>query len=194
MAKTLQDYILTAKKQYDYRLKFAFMIDEGKMSIIERVCDKYKLIDIKKPIRVPFTKNPLDFKNTVENVEVYIVDITTDYPASLDMLKNNLQSSLNCPEKFVVVVDKNHDPYGDESSKILKTDDSIDSGTYTPKLFDPMYTTDGATVSADDLYGDDYNGVMLQTIGKFSKDQQKQTSTPSPFTDVKQNSPKKDIS
>lgn len=185
MEKTLKDYILTAKRQYEYRLKFAFELSEEQFYTIEKVCDRYNIIDIKKPKKIPFSKNPLDFKNGVENVEVSIVDVTVEYPASLDMLRNYLNMALKCPEKFVVVVDKNNDPYGEESKKILKTDKEIDSGEYVVKLSDPNYESDGATIMANALYGDEYNETMLKTIGDFSKEQHAEQATKSPFTNIK---------
>jgi hypothetical protein len=112
---TLKDYILTAKKEYHYRLKFAFELSEDNVAAIEKCAQKYVLLEITKPKRIIMQKNPLDFKN-VDNAEVTYVDITTDYPAPTEIFHQELRKALGVAEKLVVVRDEDHDPY--EKSKL----------------------------------------------------------------------------
>jgi hypothetical protein len=173
---TLKDYILTAKKEYTYRLKFAFELTEENIACIEKCAGKYCLVDITKPKRLIMQKNPLDFKN-VDNAEVTYVDVTVEYPASTEIFHQELRQALHAPEKFVAVRDLAHDPYEKEIEAINHRKEVEEKGEYKTKLLDPEYKSDGHTEEqAPTHYGTEYNDKFLGTLDKDRKKEKKRIS------------------
>jgi hypothetical protein len=162
--KTLKDYILTATKEYTYRLKFAFPLTEENLATIEKCAAKYVLKDITKPNRIILQKNPLDFKN-VDCAEVTFLDVVVEYPASTELFHQELRQRLGVAEKLVVVRDKEHDPYEKEIAAINTRKEVEEKGEYVTKLLDPEYKSDGHTEEqAPTHYGNEYNEKFLDTL------------------------------
>ena len=173
---TLKDYILTAKKEYHYRLKFAFELSEDNILTIEKCTEKYGLLDITKPKRLILQKNPVDFKN-VDNAEVTYCDVTTEYPAPTEMFRQELRQALGVAEKLVVVRDEDHDPYEKELDIINIRHEIEEKGEYQTKLLDPEYKSDGHTEEqAPTHYGNEYNEKFLKTLDKSRKKEKKTIS------------------
>jgi hypothetical protein len=173
---TLKDYILTAKKEYHYRLKFAFELSEDNVAAIEKCAQKYVLLEITKPKRIIMQKNPLDFKN-VDNAEVTYVDITTDYPAPTEIFHQELRKALGVAEKLVVVRDEDHDPYEKEIEIINHRKEVEEKDEYKTKLLDPEYKSDGHTEEqAPTHYGKEYNAGFLKTLDEVRKEEKKRTT------------------
>lgn len=206
--KSLKDYILLAKKEFHYRLKFAFALTAEQIAVIEKCAAKYGMVDITKPKHIPLSKNPLDFKNLDgAAVEVNFVDISTEYPAPTEMFHQELRQALNVAEKLVVVRDADHDPYEKEIGAINNRKEVEEKGNYQTKLLDPEYKSDGHTEEqAPTHYGNEYNEKFLKTLsdsrkaekkrvsaadknkGKavdFNKDVKKGKWSESPFSDIK---------
>lgn len=169
--KTFKDYILTASRQYDYTLKFAFPLTEENIGTIERVSQKYGLVNITVPKKLPIQRNPLDFKN-VENAEVFIVTILTNYPAPTEIFHQELRQALGVAEKLVVVRTKN-DPYELEADKINAIRDEEKDGTYKVRLLSPHYEESPNTDVADALFGNDQLEVIKDRITDFRKEERK---------------------
>ena len=208
MAKdlNLHDYILLAKKEFHYRLKFAFDLTKEHIAAIEKCAAKYGMIDITKPKRIPLQKNPLDFKNLDGPAEVTFVDISTEYPASTEIFHQELRKALGVAEKLVVVRDADHDPYEKEIEAINHRKEVEEKGEYKTKLLDTEYKSDGhIEEQAPTHYGNEYNEKFLKTLsdsrkkekktisaadknkGKaedFNKDQKKGKWVDSPFADI----------
>ena len=205
--KSLHDYILLARKEFHYRLKFAFELSADNIMAIEKCASKYGMVDITKPKRIPLQKNPLDFKNLDSAAEVNFLDITTEYPAPTEIFHQELRKALNVAEKFVVVRDADHDPYEKEIAIINHRKEVEEEGDYQTKLLDPEYKSDGHTEEqAPTHYGNEYNEKFLKTLsdsrkaekkrisasdknkGKaedFNKDQKKGKWAESPFSEIK---------
>jgi hypothetical protein len=186
MAKdlTLKDYILTAKREYHYRVKCAFDLSQEQIAAIEKCAAKYGMVDITKPKRIPLQKNPLDFKN-VEHAEVNFVDITTSYPAPTEIFHQELRQALGVAEKLVVVRDADHDPYEKEIDSINKRKEVEEAGEYKTKLLDPEYKTDGHTEEqAPTHYGNEYNKKFVKTLADARKEEKKRISAADKNTGV----------
>jgi hypothetical protein len=169
MANNFKDYILLCKHDYEYVLKFAFPVTESNVLTIERICQKYGLSDISKPVRLPIQKCPLDFKN-VENVEVYNINITTQYPASTELFHQELRQALNVAEKLVVVRCKN-DPYEKETTKINEIKDEQENDTYKTRLLNSQNEESADRDVADKLYGEKYNDTLKDVLDNYRKDE-----------------------
>jgi len=98
----LKQYIAESSRTYNYRIKTLVPLDDDAMDKIERSLAKYKPLDVARPKKTMLQSHPMDF-DTIENVEVYLVDIVTGLPASSYVLQQELRNALNCAEKFIVV-------------------------------------------------------------------------------------------
>ena len=205
--KNFKDYILLYTKNFDYRLKFAFALSEANVQMIERIAEKYGLDNMSKPVRLPVRKNPLDFKN-VQDAEVYIIDITTKYPASTEIFHQELRQALGVAEKLVVVRAKN-DPYELEAERINEIKDEQEKDTYKVKLLNSENQESPNTEVADSLSGEKYNETLKDVLARYRKDEKERItktvakadkiegdifntniskkSSKSPFTDIKRN-------
>jgi hypothetical protein len=173
--KSFSDYILLAKKEFNYRLKFAFPLTEEKVACIEKCAAKYGMVEITAPKRIIAQKNPLDFKN-VENVEVHYVDLITEYPASTEMFHQELRQRLGVAEKLVVVRTMN-DPYEKYIEEINERKETEEKGEYKTKLLDPEYKSDGHTEEqAPTHYGTEYNKKFLETLDETRKEEKKRVT------------------
>ena len=169
-----RDYILLAKTDYEYSLKFAFPLTEANVLTIERVSQKYGVSDISKPVRLPIQRSPLDFKN-VENVEVYAMNITTQYPASTELFHQELRQALNVAEKLVVVRGKG-DPYTEETLKINAYKDAQEEGTYKTRLLNSENEESADREIGEKLYGEKYNDTLKDVLDKYRKDEKERVT------------------
>lgn len=151
MEKTLKDYVLNTKKEYHYILKFSFEITPQILEKIERILEKYDTIEISKPKKAIIQSNPIGFEN-MGALEIYSLDITTNYPAYNELLKSELAMNLRKNENTVVVLNKN-DPYNNELERLSDKKDQL------------INSEDNST----SFYGDKYNKDMLDTISKNAK-------------------------
>jgi hypothetical protein len=173
--KSFSEYILLAKKEFNYRLKFAFPLTEEKLACVEKCAAKYGMVEITAPKRLIAQKNPLDFKN-VENVEVHYVDVTCDYPASTELFHQELRQRLGVAEKMVVVRTMN-DPYEQYIEEINTRKEIEEKGEYKTKLLDPEYKSDGHTEEqAPTHYGTEYNKKFLNSLDEVRKDEKKRVT------------------
>jgi hypothetical protein len=155
MKKTLADYLLLAEKEFKYRLKFATEMTELHLEKLERLLQKYDLIDVEKIYKTPIQKNPMDFP-TLDIAEVYIIDIVTRLPVSTETLKEEIYRSLRIPTNFMYVRSETS-PQEAYNEEIVKNRDT----EYKVKLENDDPASD---VKAEDLYGDAYNKQMVDTL------------------------------
>lgn len=147
------------------------------MEWIERVLQKYVLLDITKPVKTIMQKHPLDFQD-IQNAEVWIVDITCGLPVSAYVLKRELQLALNISENFVVVRGEN-DPLETETARLNALND-IDDEAHEKGLkpaarlsTDSEYDVDEQGILEEPVYGNDYNSKFLETLAKVAAERQR---------------------
>src|SRR5690606_35995772 len=105
--KSFKEYLQDNAREYHYRIKTVKPLCDEDLDYIERVCRKYVLTDITKPVMTIIQKHPLDFQD-IENAEVWIVDISTQLPVSDYVLQQELKLALKVPEKYIVVRAENN--------------------------------------------------------------------------------------
>lgn len=79
--KSFTEFLTESTKQYNFRIKVAGTLSDEQVDRLEAAMEKWGLQSINKPKVTPIQKNPMDFTNLKE-VEVSIMDMTLDYPAT----------------------------------------------------------------------------------------------------------------
>lgn len=138
--KSLQDYINTVSKEYQYRLKFVY---EPDLEILGRILERYELIEVVDTFKSPMQFNPLDFTN-VDVGEVYIMDVKTARPMSDEGLRWEISRKMSMPVDYIVVRNENN-PYNELEARIVDRHENA----YVVKLTDPEYDSDGIDVDTN---------------------------------------------
>lgn len=160
--KTLADYLLMKQNPYKYKIKFAYPLEEHHFDRIGSILDKYELVSINNINRLPYQKNPLDFP-TVDASEIYLIEVETLIPMSEHALRYELKKATKIHEDFISIRNENN-PYNKYEEDMIKFQEK----KYVTKLEDPNYESDG--VEDQNLYGDEYNKEMVDTLTKDSGD------------------------
>lgn len=179
----LRKYFEEAERRYNYRIKSVIDIDEKALDAIERVILKYNPFDMTQVSKTIHHRNPLDFPN-VTSAEVYSLDISLGLPVSPYALSKDLAKAMGCHETEVVVRGEN-DPTEVESQRLVTGEDLSKEEGETASLLDtakdyPEHSEqDGAT-----MYGNKYNGKLLQTLKKIADERKVITQKSHDYTDV----------
>lgn len=185
-------------KKYHYRVKTVIELDDDAISRIERAIAKYVPLDIGQVEKTIFQRNPLDFPG-IENREVYIVDITLEYPASSYILQQELRFALNIPEKFIVVRGEN-EPTEVENQRLNAEADMTEEAEAKGLTRDAMLNNsdypEGKDVDGKDYYGDEYNSRLTGYLAKVAAERKAKAevvapNAPKPFKWLEQE-PKQD--
>lgn len=81
--KSFKQYLTESKKEYKFRIKYAGTLTDSQIDRIEMALGKYSVLDMSKPKTTPIQEHPMDFQ-TLKNSEVSIVDVTVDYPSTIN--------------------------------------------------------------------------------------------------------------
>ncbi len=144
---TFTQYLTEAAKSYDYKVKVAGALPEGFASRMETALQKFELAKMSAGKKTPIQSVPLDFP-ALSNEEVTIFDVTTNYPCSVNALKEYLADYMNV-NAAMIVVRKPGEPteeYQDQMEKAGKSE-------YVNKLMD-IEMSDSPKVNKDELTGD----------------------------------------
>jgi hypothetical protein len=79
--KSFTEFLTESTKQYNFRIKVAGTLSDDQVDRLEAAMEKWGLQSINKPKVTPIQKHPADFNNLKE-IEVSIMDMTLDYPAT----------------------------------------------------------------------------------------------------------------
>ena len=162
---TYTQYLTEAAKSYDYKVKVAGALPEGFASRMETALQRFELAKMSAGKKTPIQSVPLDFP-ALSNEEVTIFDVTTNYPCSVNALKEYLADYMNV-NASMIVVRKPGEPteeYQDQMEKAGKSE-------YVNKLMD-IEMSDSPKVKSDELTGDKYNMGLLKELMKTRKDVQ----------------------
>ena len=161
---TFTQYLTEAAKSYDYKVKVAGALDKAFASRMETALQKFELAKLSAGKKTPIQSMPLDFP-MLSNEEVTIFDVTTNYPVSVNVLKEYLADYMNI-NASLIVVRKPGEPteeYQDQMADAGKSE-------FANKIADiEMKFQDNAPnqkVKADDLSGDKYNMSLMRELLK----------------------------
>ena len=155
--KTFKTYLTESDRTYNFRIKMANMPEKEVIDRLETVLEKYELKSISKAKKTPIQEHPMDFQ-TLNNAEVYIMDVELSYPSTADQLYHYISEVVGVPQSHLVIINKDHPEEIAREEKAKESDEE-----YASKLEDSDYK-DGDKVKAEDHSGDKYNENMLKKI------------------------------
>lgn len=97
----LENYIQTAKKQYEFKIGVAGPIPEGFADTLETALQKFKGT-ISPGKKTPIQKRPLDFPQ-LDNVEITYYEATLDYPTTPQIMREYVGNCCNIDQAHVIV-------------------------------------------------------------------------------------------
>ena len=186
---TFTKYLAEASKSYDYKIKVAGDLDKDFASKLESALAKFEVSNMSSGKKTPIMTMPLDFP-ALSNEQVTIFDVSTNYPASSNVMKEYLSDILRVPATHIVVR-KPGEPTEEYQDKMQVGKKS----EYANKLHDIEYK-DAPKVNAEDFHSTKANMGLLKELLKDRKENKdhpkggetgvqshiEEKGTPSPFT------------
>tara|TARA_S200000501_G_scaffold254428_1_gene238396 strand:+ start:195 stop:791 length:597 start_codon:yes stop_codon:yes gene_type:complete len=156
---TFKDYLTESAKSYDYKIKVAGEIDKDFGSKLESALAKFEVANMSAGKKTPIMTLPLDFP-ALSNEQVTIFDVTTNYPASSNVMKEYLSDILRVPATHIVVRKPGEptEEYQDNMQVAKKSE-------YANKLQDLEYK-DAPKVNAEDFHSAKANMGLLKELLK----------------------------
>ena len=157
---TFTQYLTEAAKSYDYKVKVAGTIADDFKNRMETALQKFELAKLSAGKKTPIQSMPLDFP-MLSNEEVTIFDVTTNYPVSVNVLKEYLADYMNV-NASLIVVRKPGEPteeYQDQMADAGKSD-------FANKLASVEEKFEKHPVKAEDHFGDKHNMSLMKELLK----------------------------
>ena len=161
---TFTQYLTEAAKSYDYKIKVAGNIDKDFASRMETALAKFEVAKMSAGKKTPIMTLPLDFP-MLSNESVTIYDVTTNYPASSNVMKEYLSDILRVPATHIVVRKPGEptEEYQDAMQVAKKSEFANKVADVEQKFQD---NAPNQKVKADDLSGDKYNMSLMRELLK----------------------------
>ena len=105
--KSFTEFLTESAKQYMFRVRLACDCDNNLISKLEHALEKYGVEDVSEPKRLPITQKAYGFDH-LENPEIHIVDIVTNYPCTPHQL-SAVFNEIGIPENMVMVTTPNQE-------------------------------------------------------------------------------------
>ena len=156
---TFKDYLTESAKSYDYKIKVAGEIDKDFGSKLESALAKFEVANMSAGKKTPIMTLPLDFP-ALSNEQVTIFDVTTNYPASSNVMKEYLSDILKVPATHIVV----RKP-GEPTEEYQNDMQVAKKSEYANKLHDIEYK-DAPKVNAEDYHSTKANMGLLKELLK----------------------------
>ena len=157
---TFTQYLTEAVKSYDYKIKVAGTIADDFKNRMETALQKFELAKMSAGKKTPIQSLPLDFP-ALSNEEVTIFDVTTNYPCSVNVLKEYLADYMNV-NASLIVVRKPGEPteeYQDQMADAGKSD-------FANKLASVEEKFEKHPVKGEDHFGDKHNMSLMKELLK----------------------------
>jgi len=157
---TFTQYLTEAAKSYDYKVKVAGTIADDFKNRMETALQKFELAKMSAGKKTPIQSMPLDFP-ALSNEEVTIFDVTTNYPVSVNVLKEYLADYMNV-NASMIVVRKPGEPteeYQDQIADAGKSD-------FANKLASVEEKFEKHPVKGEEHFGDKHNMSLMKELLK----------------------------
>lgn len=151
--KSFKQYLTESKKEYKFRIKYAGTLTDSQIDRIEMALGKYSVLDMSKPKTTPIQEHPMDFQ-TLKNSEVSIVDVTVDYPSTVQVLRNELTEYAGIPGSHLVVINADHPEEVAREENAKKGDEE----------YEALLDSDLPESKDEPTFGDEYNENMLKEL------------------------------
>ena len=156
---TFKEYLTESAKSYDYKIKIAGDIDKNFATKMETALGKFEVSKMSAGKKTPIQSLPLDFP-ALKNESVTIWDVTTNYPASVRVMKEYIADYMRI-SPACVVVRKPGEPSEEYQEQIANATKS----EYKNKLNDIEYK-DAPKVNAEDFHSTKANMSLLKELLK----------------------------
>jgi hypothetical protein len=156
---TFTQYLAESSKSYDFKIKVAGQLPDDFASKMETALAKFEVAKMSAGKKTPIMTMPLDFPH-LSNEEVTIFDVTTNYPASSNVMKEYLSDYLGV-NASKIVVRKPGEPteeYQDNMQVAKKSE-------YANKLMDIEYK-DAPKVNPEEFHSTKANMGLLKELLK----------------------------
>ena len=184
---TFKDYLSESSKSYGYKIKVAGTLADDFASKLESALAKFEVSNMSAGKKTPIMTLPLDFP-ALSNEQVTIFDVTTNYPASSNVMKEYLSDILRVPATHMVVKKPGEptEQYQDDMQVAKKSE-------YANKLMDIEYK-DAPKVKGEEFHSTKANMGLLKELLKDRQENKEapkekeniqtkeEESTPSPFS------------
>lgn len=166
-------YLAKTERVYTYRIKSVSDLGPN-VKEITTFLKRYNILDNKTPKRTIIQKNPVDFPS-VQNREVFMLDVTLGMPVSSHILERDLVGLLGLPGDYLVVRGEN-DPLelqvtNFDQDKSIK-DQAEKDGLDAQPLLGGDYQEAEHTVDGSNYYGDSYNSRLLKHLSDISTERE----------------------
>ena len=182
---TFTQYLAESSKSYDYKIKVAGVLADDFASKLESALAKFEVAKMSAGKKTPIMTMPLDFPH-LSNEEVTIFDVTTNYPASSNVMKEYLSDILGVTASKIVVKKP-----GEPTEEYQDQMQIAKNSEYKNKLMDIEYT-DTAKVNPEDFHSTKANMSLLKELLKDreeNKDQPKEKENSQSKEDAPSESP-----
>ena len=152
--KSFKSYLTENKKEYKFRIKYAGTLTDSQLDRIEMALGKYSIVDMSKPKTTPIQEHPMDFQ-TLRNSEVCMLDITVNYPSTVDVIRNELQEYAGISGSHLVVInaEQPEEIAREEAAKIPNDQE-----------YKPLLDSEYEDKKQEATFGDEYNASMLKEL------------------------------
>ena len=156
---TFTQYLAESSKSYDFKIKVAGQLPDDFASKMETALAKFEVAKMSAGKKTPIMTMPLDFPH-LSNEEVTIFDVTTNYPASSNVMKEYLSDYLGV-NASKIVVRKPGEPTEEYQDQMQVAKNS----EYKNKLLSLDYQ-DAPKVNAEDFHSTKANMSLLKELLK----------------------------
>lgn len=156
---TFTHYLTESAKSYDYKIKIAGESKDIDTNRLETALGKFELAKMSAGKSTPIMTQPLDFP-ALSNESVTIFDVTTNYPASPQQIREYLADYMNM-NVSQIVVKKPGEPTEEYQDQMQIAKNS----EYKNKLMDIEYT-DHAKIKPEDFHSTKANMSLLKELLK----------------------------
>lgn len=186
--KSFKKYLIESKKYYNYRIKTVEKITENHKDLLEKVLEKYEPVEFIEPVSTILQKNPLDFYG-IENKNVYIIDVTLNFPINPYHIRQALSAAWRVPEQYVIIKGEN-DPLEIEGQKHALTsemeqyrkDNNLEKESKLST--ESVYPEHEHSQDGKNFYGNEYNSKFLEKLAEIARDRKEnRVNPPSPLFD-----------
>jgi len=105
--RAFKEYLTESAKKYMFRVRLACDCDAKLVSNLKQALEKYDVDDVSEPKRLPITQKAYGF-NHLENPEVHIIDIVTNYPCTPQQL-SAVFNDIGIPGNMLMVTTPNQE-------------------------------------------------------------------------------------
>tara|TARA_B100001094_G_C18170512_1_gene794804 strand:+ start:1263 stop:1859 length:597 start_codon:yes stop_codon:yes gene_type:complete len=156
---TFVTYLTESAKSYDFKIKIAGESKDIDTNRLETALGKFELAKMSAGKSTPIMTQPLDFP-ALSNESVTIFDVTTNYPASPQQIREYLADYMNM-NVSQIVVKKPGEPTEEYQDQMQIAKNS----EYKNKLMDIEYT-DHAKIKPEDFHSTKANMSLLKELLK----------------------------